>query len=238
MNLSITTGAGMFASIRSTLRLFVQKAGMKLIAAAGDVDVKALSDSINLLAKLNISQSANRITISAKEEVIISGGGSYVRFDANGIEHGTAAEFVAHAASHSFVGPQHLDAVHQAEFARARPRKYSQQVVVDKALFVLPDGKRNATYTFLSDVHAVLGSGTLDDDGKSARLYSDVAHAALVKIDVNAGKWQQLITDRLEQVNSPVSAHQAVFDYPEHDTVAERADMDDIGAADGCPDHG
>jgi type VI secretion system secreted protein VgrG len=101
-SLSLATGASLFASIRNTFRLFVQNAGMKMVAAAGDIDVQALSDNIKLLAKLEISHNANRITISAKEEIVINGGGSYAKFTAGGIEHGTNGTFIAHAASHSF----------------------------------------------------------------------------------------------------------------------------------------
>jgi type VI secretion system secreted protein VgrG len=101
-SVAIAAGDGFFASIRQTFRLFVQKAGMKLVAAAGDVDVKALTDNINLLAKLSITHTANRIVISAKEDIVINGGGSYVKFSAAGIEHGTNGTFVAHAASHHF----------------------------------------------------------------------------------------------------------------------------------------
>jgi type VI secretion system secreted protein VgrG len=107
-DLSLATGTGFFATIRQTFRLFVQKAGMKMVAAAGDIDIKALSDNINLLAKLSITQTANRITITAKEEVVINGGGSYVKFNPGGIELGTNGTFVAHAANHSFVGPKNL----------------------------------------------------------------------------------------------------------------------------------
>jgi type VI secretion system secreted protein VgrG len=102
-SMSIAAGDGFFASIRQTFRLFVQKAGMKLVAASGDIDVKALTDSFNVLAKLNITQTANRIVISAKEEIVVNGGGSYAKFTAGGIELGTNGTFVAHAASH------HLD---------------------------------------------------------------------------------------------------------------------------------
>jgi type VI secretion system secreted protein VgrG len=102
-SVSIAAGEGLFASIRHACRLFVQKAGMKLIAASGDIDIKALTDSCHVLAKLTITQTANRIVISAKEDILINGGGSYVRFSAGGIEHGTNGTFVAHAASH------HLD---------------------------------------------------------------------------------------------------------------------------------
>jgi type VI secretion system secreted protein VgrG len=107
-SVSIAAGDGFFASIRQAFRLFVQKAGMKLIAASGDIDMKALSDSVNLLAKLNITQTANRIVISAKEDIVINGGGSYAKFNAGSIELGTNGTFVAHAATHSFVGPKNL----------------------------------------------------------------------------------------------------------------------------------
>lgn len=107
-SLAIASGESLFASVRQTFRLFVQRAGMKMIAAAGDIDMQALTNSINILAKLNITQTANRITITAKEEIIINGGGSYVKLNAQGIEHGSNGPFIAHAATHSFIGPKNL----------------------------------------------------------------------------------------------------------------------------------
>jgi type VI secretion system secreted protein VgrG len=108
-SLSLAVGTHFFASVRQSLRLFVQKAGMKMVAAAGDIDLQALSDNIKLLAKLEITHTANRITISAKEEVVINGGGSYVKFAAGGIEHGTNGTFVAHAAHHSLVNAKNAE---------------------------------------------------------------------------------------------------------------------------------
>ena len=107
-SVAIAAGEGFFASVVTTLRLFAQRAGIKLVATAGDIDVQTLSNSINLFAKLNITQAGNRIVINAKEDIIINGGGSYVKFSKAGIEHGTAGTFVAHAASHSFVDPKSL----------------------------------------------------------------------------------------------------------------------------------
>ncbi|MDB5790300.1 MAG: type secretion system tip protein VgrG, partial [Massilia sp.] len=108
-SLSLAAGTHFFASVRQSFRLFVQKAGMKMVAAAGDIDLQALSDNIKLLAKLEITHTANRITISAKEEVVINGGGSYVKFAAGGIEHGTNGTFVAHAAHHSLVNAKNAE---------------------------------------------------------------------------------------------------------------------------------
>ncbi len=108
-NLSIASGDSFFASIRQAFRLFVHQAGMRMIAAAGDIELQALKDNIRLLAKLDITHTANRITISAKEEVVINGGGSYAKFSAGGIEQGTNGSFVAHAAKHSLPGPKNMD---------------------------------------------------------------------------------------------------------------------------------
>lgn len=111
-SLSIGCGTSFLCSVRDTLRLFAYKAGMKLVAAAGNIELKALTDSINLLAKLNITQTANRITISAKEELVINGGGSYARFAAGSLEMGTTGSFVAHAATHSLPGGKSVEMSH------------------------------------------------------------------------------------------------------------------------------
>jgi type VI secretion system secreted protein VgrG len=107
-SLSIASGDSLFASIKATFRLMVQKAGIKMVAAAGNIDIQALSNGINILAKINITHTANCIIISAKEEVVINGGGSYAKFNASGIEQGTNGAYVAHAVSHSMPGQKNM----------------------------------------------------------------------------------------------------------------------------------
>nr|WP_251031382.1 DUF2345 domain-containing protein [Paraburkholderia strydomiana] len=58
------------------------------------------------MAKLNITQTANQIATTAKEEVVINGGGSYTRWQAGGIETGTNGSWVVHSASKSLPGPK------------------------------------------------------------------------------------------------------------------------------------
>lgn len=231
-NVSIAAGESMFASIKETFRLFVQKAGMKLIAAAGDIDIKALSDSINILAKLNITHSADRITISAREEVLINGGGSYVKFTASGIEHGTKGDYVVHAANKNLVGPRGLDTLKQEAFEKSEPKKYSQQLFVDKKLWDLPSGVRAIKYQFISDAMGVLGSGTLDGEGNSKPLFTETGEDTKVVVDVNDGQWTQLITDRHDAISPPDDSDILVFDYDEHDEVADEDDDDDDGGDD------
>lgn len=102
---SISSGKSLLASVKEAIRLFAYKAGMKLVAAAGNIDITALQNSINILAKLDITHTANKITISAKEEVTINGGGSFSKWSASGIEHGTSGRWLQQAASHSVSGP-------------------------------------------------------------------------------------------------------------------------------------
>ncbi|MFG6449814.1 DUF2345 domain-containing protein, partial [Roseateles sp. BYS180W] len=70
-----------------------------------DIDVQALEQNLRLLAKLDITQQANRIHITAQQEVVINGAGSYMHWGAQGIEQGTQGSWTAKAASHAFVGP-------------------------------------------------------------------------------------------------------------------------------------
>ncbi|QKK97664.1 type VI secretion system tip protein VgrG [Pseudomonas sp. 13159349] len=94
---SLAIGKRLLISASRGVRQFVQSMGWRLVAATGDIDLKALKDNINLLAKLKVSVTAERITISAKEELVIQGGGSSSTYNAGGILHATAGQYTAHA---------------------------------------------------------------------------------------------------------------------------------------------
>ncbi|MGJ7614496.1 MULTISPECIES: type VI secretion system Vgr family protein [unclassified Variovorax] len=103
---SISAAKSFLVSARQAVRLFAYQAGMRLFAFGGNIDIKALKESINILAKLDIVQVANRITITAKEELVLNGGGSTIRLNAAGIEEATSGKHVEYAAVHSMVGPK------------------------------------------------------------------------------------------------------------------------------------
>jgi type VI secretion system secreted protein VgrG len=107
---SISAGKSLLASVKEAIRLFAYKAGMKLVAAGGNIDIQALQNSIYILAKLDITHTANKITITAKEEVSINGGGSFSKWSASGIEHGTSGKWLQQASSHSASGPANAPA--------------------------------------------------------------------------------------------------------------------------------
>lgn len=160
-HVSISTGGGFFASARRALRLFVTEAGMRLIAAAGDIDVKALKDSINLLAKLNVTVTATKITLSAQQEVEINGGGSYTRWTAGQIKSGTSGGFEVHAANHTWTGP---DSVSTPSIPALPPEKEQLHF----ALGALP-GEAHLYVSEPYDLYkggAKIGQGVTDEFGR------------------------------------------------------------------------
>ncbi|MDZ4359645.1 MAG: type VI secretion system Vgr family protein [Variovorax sp.] len=102
---SIAAGASLLASAREAVRIAAFEKGIRLVAAASDIDIQALKDCINVIAKLDVKVEGNRITITAKEEVVVNGGTSYTRWNASGIDSGTHGIWREHAAVHSLVGP-------------------------------------------------------------------------------------------------------------------------------------
>src|SRR5204862_434972 len=74
--------------------LFVQKLGIKLFAAKGKVEIQAQSDELNLTAlkDLKVISVDGKLILSAKTEVWIGVGGSYIRITPERIENGTPGD--------------------------------------------------------------------------------------------------------------------------------------------------
>jgi len=104
------------------ISLFAQKMGMKLFAAKGKVEIQAQSDDMALTADKNVMMTSvnGRLDISAKEEIILKAGGSYIRITPLGIEEGTLGDRTWKADSHRRQGPaslaQEMNGWKQAKF--------------------------------------------------------------------------------------------------------------------------
>ena len=72
--MSIATGE-LFASVANTFRLFVHKAGMKLIAASGKVEIQAQRDDLEVLANkvLTLISETDWVDIKGKKGVRLHG---------------------------------------------------------------------------------------------------------------------------------------------------------------------
>ncbi len=90
--------------------LFAQRLGLKLFAARGKVEIQAQSDDMSLLSArdMRITSANGRVTIEAKEELLLKCGGSYVRIGPTGIEDGTRGNRTIKSAAFSRRGPSSL----------------------------------------------------------------------------------------------------------------------------------
>jgi type VI secretion system secreted protein VgrG len=64
-----------------------------------------------MVANMGISHTAENITFTASNEIMVNAGGSYTRWSASGIESGTAGTWLVHANQHAMDGPQSLPVV-------------------------------------------------------------------------------------------------------------------------------
>ncbi|MDV5528293.1 type VI secretion system tip protein VgrG [Enterobacter hormaechei] len=78
-------------AVGDILSLFAHKLGIKMYASEGKVDIQAQSDALNLFAKekLSVASSDNSVAISAKKEILLVCGGTFIRLSDAGVEVGT-----------------------------------------------------------------------------------------------------------------------------------------------------
>jgi len=179
---SLSAGKSLLVSVKEAVRMFAYKAGMKLVAASADIDITALKDSVNILAKLNITHTANRITITAKEEVVINGGTSFSRWNASGIVHGTGGKWIQHAAHHSFVPGKSEGTPALPQPVKLQPGQldlYHQYVNREGSK---KQGIRQGDYTVV-DAEGGVHQGTLDGNG-----FASVAGLPMGMATVSYGK--------------------------------------------------
>ncbi len=116
----------------------------------------------------NITQHAGRISITAKEEVVINGGGSYTIWNASGITSGTTGTHTVQAASHDFLPGKSL------------PVQALPETTPYNEMFVLRDKKGVPVPDFPYLLRLGSGrvvSGLTDSEGRTQRLGSGEAAA-------------------------------------------------------------
>jgi len=181
-HISLSAGKSLLVSMKEAVRMFAYKAGMKLVAASADIDITALKDSVNILAKLNITHTANRITITAKEEVVINGGSSFSRWNASGIVHGTSGNWTQHAAHHSFVPGKSEGTPTLPQPMQLAPGQLDLHHQYVNTGGSKKQGIRQGDYTVV-DAEGGVHQGTLDGDG-----FASVAGLPMGMATVTYGK--------------------------------------------------
>jgi type VI secretion system secreted protein VgrG len=155
----IATGKSLVASVVEKLSLFVQNAGMKLFAAKGKVEIQAQSDNIELTAQktLKLLSATDTIEAAAKQEILLTSGGAYIRLSGGNIEIHAPGKIDIKGSQHAFSGPTRLD-YSPPQFLTSRNATAMQ--------YLYHDGTpvQNAKFTIHYDNGATF-SGTVDSQG-------------------------------------------------------------------------
>jgi len=87
-DVSIASGKSLLASVVQSISLFAQNAGAKLFAAKGKVELQAQNDEMLLtsLQNMKLSSTAAGIEIAAKDGILLTSGGGYIRIKGGNIE--------------------------------------------------------------------------------------------------------------------------------------------------------
>ncbi|MFC3245091.1 type VI secretion system Vgr family protein [Chromobacterium piscinae] len=110
-----TTGRRWLHNVGQHISLFVagvkDKVALKLIAAKGKVQVQAQSDAMELTADkdVTITSAKQTIHVNAKQEILLTSGGAYIRLKDGKIELHAPGTISIKGASHNFTGPDQMN---------------------------------------------------------------------------------------------------------------------------------
>ncbi|WP_434628639.1 type VI secretion system Vgr family protein [Chromobacterium sp. CV08] len=163
------TGRRWIHNVGKSISLFVSgvadKVAMKLIAAKGKVQIQAQSDAMELTADkdVTITSGKARITVAAKDEILLTSGGGYIRLKGGNIEVHCPGTVSIKGASHDLSGPDRMNIAHPA-FPQSLP-KMPFTVQVDQAAQGVRSSWAGMPFTLYAD-GAELKKGVLDESGK------------------------------------------------------------------------
>ncbi len=162
------------------ISLFAQKLGIKIFASKGKVEIQAQGDEMTLdaLKDIRISSSEGRLVISAKQEIILTSGGGYIRIADGVVECAAPDKIIQRAAAWQKFGGQSLSQAMQswesADFA------------------VTPEVLR------LSDNSPVAGLklGLTNGDGTQQSLVTSASGATAVQNNINIDSLNASLLDK------------------------------------------
>lgn len=107
-------------SAEQSLGLFAHKAGAKVIANLGNIEVRAQHSTLEMSAaqQFTVTSSKDEITITTPKTLTLNGGGSYLKLSESGIEHGTSGDFITKASNYLVPGTGNTLPVETPDFKK------------------------------------------------------------------------------------------------------------------------
>lgn len=160
--------------------LFAQKLGIKIFASKGKVEIQAQGDEMTLdaLKDIRISSSEGKLVISAKQEIILTSGGGYIRIADGVVECAAPDKIIQRAAVWQKFGGQSMS--------------QAIQIWENTDFAITPEVKR------LSDDSPVAGLtlGLTGGDGTQQSLLTSASGATAVQNNINIDSLNASLLDK------------------------------------------
>ncbi|WP_159868265.1 MULTISPECIES: type VI secretion system Vgr family protein [unclassified Raoultella] len=160
--------------------LFAQQLGIKIFASKGKVEIQAQGDEMTLdaLKDIRISSSEGKLVISAKQEIILTSGGGYIRIADGVVECAAPDKIIQRAAVWQKFGGQSMS--------------QAIQIWENTDFAITPEVKR------LSDDSPVAGLtlGLTGGDGTQQSLLTSASGATAVQNNINIDSLNASLLDK------------------------------------------
>ncbi|MFU2318794.1 DUF2345 domain-containing protein [Rahnella sp. PCH160] len=175
-NTDISSGKSFTAAAGESVSLLAQKAGMKLIAGKGKVDIQAQGDELSALAKndITVTSAEGKITVTASKELILTCGGGYIKLSGGNIEIADPQNILFKSANWQKMGPANFR-VPPVELPKGFEERFT--VKDQKTGEIIP----YARYRITTEKGEVF-EGRADAKGKTAGVYTGTPESIKVEL--------------------------------------------------------
>lgn len=120
----ISVGKKITLAAGKAISLFAHTMGIKAIAAKGKVEIQAQSDEMHLtsLKDMTITSTGGKTVVAAKDELLLTCGGAYIRLKGGQIEYGSPSNQTVKATNWVVEGAASMDVSHP-QFPQSMPKQ-------------------------------------------------------------------------------------------------------------------
>lgn len=120
----ISVGKKITLAAGKAISLFAHTLGIKAFAAKGKVEIQAQSDEMHLtsLKDMTVTSTGGKTVVAAKDELLLTCGGAYIRLKGGQIEYGSPSNQTVKATNWVVEGAASMDVTHP-QFPQSMPKQ-------------------------------------------------------------------------------------------------------------------
>lgn len=175
-DINVAGGKGFLASLADRFALFVHRAGIKLVAARGKIELQAQSDELILDADkaVRVTSTKDAVIVSAGKEILLTSGDAYIRIADGDIQIHAPKNISINGAQKTFGGGASM----AQEFNERPSTSFERKIIVRRHN---GEPARNIPYEITREGGGVV-RGVTDDQGHMALQKSDILEKIKIKL--------------------------------------------------------